>query len=109
MLTMLESLDLIVIRSILSKYRVLYKVMYKKKGVIFYGSGSFYRKICLNPLFNDNDFTLMHEIVHHYLDKRLNIRLPLSEDYVESLTFSYLNQNPDVQRYLEYYISRRVK
>ena len=85
----------------LSEYYIHKERMLNAKGLINYN----HRIIYYNPQFqNENGATLIHELLHHYYDKKLGIKQ--TEKEIEDLTQIIYNKNRD---YLNNYVINLFK
>ena len=67
------------------------------RGLIQYDT----RQVYLNPMYNDDIDTLMHEIVHYQKDIYMNNGDCFSEDDIEEIAQDFLRNEKDLRQYLE--------
>lgn len=90
------------VADVLDNYKIDYKII-NCKGRVSY----FHDDIKLNPMYNEDADTLMHEFVHIYCDRYLNIH-DMPEDIIENIAQAYLKSNPGARHFLDCYILERL-
>lgn len=91
------------ISDILDEYNIKFTSMIDCKGDV---SMSLY-EIRINPIYNQDIETLMHEFAHIFYEDYL--RLHLNEDMIEKVSQKYVKDNPSIKHYLNCYIENRVE
>ena len=69
-------------------YDVSYRIMEGSKGRINFNA----RKIWINPHYNEDAMTYIHEILHHHFEKEIGE--PTSEEGIELLAEMFYAKNP---------------
>ena len=91
------------IEEIITEYSVAYRVLDNgNKGLINYDTKNIY----INPMYNEDADTLMHELYHHYYDNVLGVEA--GEDIVEQQAQEALDNNPCLRCLLETYIEMQT-
>ena len=88
-------LNLGAIMEIIDQYDVKFSNM-GVKGRINYET----KTISINPLFNDCNLTLLHEIIHHQIDNVFEIENRFSECDIDSMAAEILEQDEKIYDYL---------
>lgn len=83
----------------LDSYRIHHEVI-NPKGRLCYEK----RDIILNPIYNEDVDTLMHEYMHIHMDR---MGIETSERDIESMAQEYLNENYGARHCLETYLNIR--
>lgn len=97
----MEELSLEEIVEILDKYKITYKSLLVK-GDVDFGL----EEIRINPVYNQDVQTLMHEFAHIYYEGILG--LELSEDTIEYESQQYLINHPCSISFFENYLELRT-
>lgn len=95
----MDSLSLIDLKDILSEYNIRYKVM-RVKGRVVYPN----KMIYLNPMFNEDEESIMHEVFHHYSDKVAGTYMPCEQ--IEDQAMKYLSTRLAAKRVIRDYIDK---
>ena len=94
MINPLEELTLNEFLSYSDYYNISYKII-ESKGLINYK----FKTIYINPIWNEDGQTIVHELLHHYYD--LELLIQTTENIVESMTFNIYKPN---YKFIDYYI-----
>lgn len=92
---MIEDFNVETLEQILSQYKIHYMDI-DVLGRIMYNE----RRILINPYWNQDGKTLLHESIHHYFDIEKGI--DVSEQEVEYFT-EILYENPCIKKYVDNY------
>ena len=91
------------ITNILEGYKIKYASMPNVKGDVNLET----LLIRINPIYNQDVATLVHEFVHIYYEKHIGIHL--HEELVEQTTIRYLNKNNGIFKVLNDYLDIRTQ
>ncbi len=97
---MILDIDIPEIEEILDSYAISFSNL-GARGRINYED----KTIKLSPLFSDCSQTLMHEVVHHYVDNVVFLDDRFSEFDIDEFARELLEEKPEIRDYLNSFIS----